>query len=96
MYYSNIDRFDKRRAQINYKTMGNKPPEDRRLEDRRLKKNAEGYNDPTAYKAIKRADEDFERYQKLIGCLLRVCELSDFKIEGRITLVDKRTGKVWE
>lgn len=59
-------------------------------------KNAEGYPDPTAYKAIKRADDDFERYQKVLGCLLRVCELSDFKIDGRITLVDKRTGKVWE
>nr|DAV85493.1 MAG TPA: Nickel/cobalt transporter regulator [Caudoviricetes sp.] len=24
-----------------------------------------------------------------------ICALSDFEIEGRIVLVDKRSGKVW-
>ena len=60
------------------------------------KKNAEGYPDPTAYEAIKNADEDRERFQKVLGCILRVCEISGFEIDGRITLVDKRTGKVWD
>lgn len=42
-----------------------------------LRRNAEGYLDPTAYEAM------------------RNCELSDFHIEERIVIKDKRTGKVW-
>ena len=67
----------------------------RKLEDSRLRKNAEGYSDPTAYEAIKKVDDEYERFQKVLGCILRVCDISDFKVDGRITLVDKRTGKVW-
>ena len=62
-----------------------------------LKKNAEGYPDPTAYHAIKNVDndEDAERFHKLLESIFMICELSDFHIEGRIVIKDKRTGKVW-
>ena len=62
-----------------------------------LKKNGERYSDPTAYHAIKRADnnEDAERFHKLLDSIFAICELSDFHIEGRIVVRDKRTGKVW-
>lgn len=64
-----------------------------------LKFNSEGYPDPTAYEAISKAApvsaEDYERHKKLIGCLLRVCELADFEVIERISVRDKRTGKVW-
>lgn len=64
-----------------------------------LKRNGEGYPDPTAYEAIKNvmttSDEDYQRYRKTIGCLLRIAELSGFEIESRIVLRDKSTGKVW-
>ena len=62
-----------------------------------LKKNAEGYSDPTAYHAIKRAegDDDFDRFHKLLDSIFTICELSDFHIEGRIVVKDKRTGKIW-
>ena len=63
-------------------------------EDRELRKNGEGYPDPTAYEAIKRAESDYERYKKLLGCIYRIGELSDFYIED-ITIRDKRTGKTW-
>ena len=63
--------------------------------DRDLKRNAEGYSDPTAYKAIKNIDEETERFHKLLNSIFASCELSDFYIEGREVLVDKRTGKVW-
>lgn len=62
-----------------------------------FKKNAEGYSDPTAYHAIKMLEDDanFDRFHKLLDTIFTICELSDFHIEGRITVKDKRTGKVW-
>ena len=66
-------------------------------ENKDLRKNNEWYCDPTAYKAIKKADEDLatERFHKLLDAINNVCELSDFNVEGRIILKDKRTGRVW-
>jgi hypothetical protein len=68
-----------------------------------LKRNASGYLDPTAYQAIMHADaemeqlcEDYERYRKVIGCLLRVCELAGFSAEERFVLKDIRTGRVYK
>lgn len=69
-----------------------------KLTDTELKRNAEHYVDPTAYKAIKKADRDaeHEKVRKLVGCLNRVCELSGFSIVGRVELLDEKTGKVWK
>ena len=36
-----------------------------------------------------------ERHHRLIGCILRICELSGYSVEERIVVKDKRTGKVW-
>ena len=70
--------------------------------DRDLTKNGSGYPDPTAYSAIKqleeeqrRNDPDYDKYMKLVGCILRVCELSGFHLEERLVLKDKFTGKVY-
>lgn len=65
--------------------------------DRDLRRNSEGYLDLTAYEAIKKADYDLdaERHRKVIGCLLRVCELAGFSVESKIVLRDTRTGKIW-
>ena len=75
-----------------------------------LRKNAEGYSDPTAYEAIKRvADSEKEkflkkwqderdadyRFRKLLDTIFSICELSGFHIEGRIVVKDKKTGKIW-
>lgn len=59
------------------------------------KKNAEGYPDPTAYKAIKKITGEETRYKTLIRSILDICSIAGFRIKGRIVLVDKRTGKVW-
>ena len=63
------------------------------------RKNAEGYNDPTAYNAIKNVeqeqDKDDVRFHQLLNTMFSLCELADFHIEGRVVLKDKRTGKVW-
>ena len=70
------------------------------MNDKELKYNGEGYVDPTAYEAItnvesEQADADHERFLRVRGCLLRVCEIAGFKFEGKIELKDIRTGKVW-
>lgn len=65
------------------------------MNDRELKRNGSGYIDPTAYKAIKNIDKESERFHKVLGMIFDICELSDFSIEGRIILKDKKTGKVW-
>lgn len=69
-----------------------------KITDRELKKNAEGYSDPTAYKAIKNLEfnEIGERRRKLIGCIYRICELSGFSLESRVKLKDVKTGKIFE
>ena len=60
-----------------------------------LKKNAEGYSDPTAYKAMKNIDDEEERFHKLLHTIFYLCELADFRIEGRIVLTDNKTEKTW-
>ena len=61
------------------------------------KHNGEGYKDFTAYKAIRNVeDSDKLRHSKMIGAILRMCELADFRVECKIVLRDKRTGKLYE
>lgn len=50
---------------------------------------------PTAYQALKNIEAEEERFHKLLYAIFDICELADFEIEGRIVLVDKRSGKVW-
>lgn len=64
------------------------------MENNDLRKNESGCLDLTAYEAIKEVQER-ERVRKLIGCINRVCELSDFSLEERLVLRDNRTGRVW-
>lgn len=58
--------------------------------------NGSGYFDDTAGKAIDKADKDDERFHKLLETIFNICELSDFHVEGRIVLKDKRTGRVYK
>lgn len=62
------------------------------------RRNNSGMDDPTAYEAIRNADQskyDAERFFKVLNTIHNICELSDFHIEEHIILKDKRTGKVW-
>ena len=62
------------------------------------RRNASGYMDLTAYKAIENVEREAEaeeRFKKLLNTIFYICELAGFHIEGRITLKDKKTGKVW-
>lgn len=71
---------------------------DAKIEEKKLRNNGEGYPDPTAYTAIKRAEPDDaerERFMRVVGCILRICELSGYKLEEKLVLRDIETGKVW-
>ena len=35
------------------------------------------------------------RFKKLLRSIKDVCDLADFEIEGRVVLIDKRSGRVW-
>lgn len=65
------------------------------MNDRDLRKNSEGYSDPTVYEAIKNIDKEDERFHKLLHMIFNICELSGFRIEGRIVLINEVTGKVY-
>ena len=59
---------------------------------------ASGCKDLTAYEAIKKVDKEKlaeERFKKLLTTIFCICELANFHIEGRITVKDKKTGKIW-
>lgn len=67
--------------------------------NKNLKKNASGYYDLTAYEAITHADSKAKandvRFYKLLHTIFHVCELAGFEIQGRITFIDRKSGKVW-
>lgn len=58
-------------------------------------KNASGCADPTAYQAIRNADEEYARFYRLLKTIFSICNIAGFRLEGRITLVDQRTGRIW-
>lgn len=67
------------------------------MNDKDLRKNSEGYPDPTAYEAIKRVEaaEEEARVKKLLKTIFTVCDLAGFRVDGRIALEDLKTGKIW-
>lgn len=65
-------------------------------EDLNMGKNISGCSDPTAYAVIKNLDEEYGKVRKLLHAIFRLCEMAGFKIEGRVVLINKKTGKVWK
>lgn len=63
--------------------------------------NASHCADPTAYEAIKKVDAELDvseeswRFHELLDAIHNICALGDFELQGRITVKDKRTGKIW-
>ena len=63
--------------------------------DNDIKRNGSGYYDPTAYEVLKKDEEEEARFHKLLSMIFDLCELAGFRVEGRIVLEDKKTGRVW-
>lgn len=57
----------------------------------------------STYKAIKNATKEErkrevdpeQRFNDFLTAIFAICDLSDFHIEERIVVKDKRTGKIW-
>lgn len=62
-------------------------------------KNHEGYADPTAYEAIKKAEKEelyeSDRFYNFLDAIFYIAELADFQFEGRLVVKDKKTGRIW-
>lgn len=60
------------------------------------RKNSEGYNGPTAYRAISNitaADREIKRRaDNLVGAIKLITEISGFEIIGRVQLRHKKSG----
>lgn len=56
--------------------------------------NASGCKDLTAYEALRDIERN-EEAKKLISTIFYIVNLAGFRIEGRLVLQDKKTGKKW-
>ena len=59
-----------------------------------VSKNTSGYSDPTAAEAITHADEAYDRFNKLLGIIFKLCDISGFHLESKIIVRDNKTGKI--
>ncbi len=57
-------------------------------------KNAEGYRDPTATKAIRKADTPPESVISCRMAIKLICKILHVRILGKITIVDEK-GRRW-
>ena len=60
-----------------------------------LNKNGEGYSDYVAARAIQAADKQPEKVSQYIRCIKDLADLFDFEIAGYVSVMDKKTGRVW-
>ena len=64
-------------------------------EDKDLQKNADGYSDPTSYAAIKNVDKESYLVKRLLKTIWNMADICGFRIDGRITFINKKSGNVW-
>ncbi len=57
------------------------------------KHNEHGYSDPTASAAFRNLSREEQKLSKLLRIIFAACDLAGFELEGRISLIDKKTGK---
>ena len=61
---------------------------------RNPKRNYSGCMDLTAYEAMRNIEREAD-FKKLLSTIFYISDLAGFRIEGRIEVRDKKTGKVW-
>ena len=62
--------------------------------DKNPRRNASGCMDLTAYEAMRNIEREAD-FKKLLSTIFYISDLAGFRIEGRIEVRDKKTGKVW-
>lgn len=63
--------------------------------DKDIRKNKEGYHDPTPCGVLTKEQKDEERFQRLLATIFYICENAGFHIEGRMVIKDVKSGKIW-
>lgn len=63
--------------------------------DKSARINGSGCYDPTAGIAIENEMKEYGRFRKLLDAIFTICELSGYHLEGRITVKDVKTGRIW-
>jgi hypothetical protein len=63
------------------------------MPDYGIRRNKEGYSDPTAYTAIRNIQKEERRVMELINVLKYIIDQSGFELTARIQLREKRTKK---
>lgn len=63
--------------------------------DKDFKRNSSGYYDPTAWDAVKNINAE-NRIKKLLDVIHSIASIAGFEIQGRITFMDTKTGKVYK
>ena len=63
------------------------------MPDYGIKRNKEGYSDPTAYTAIRNIQKEERQVAELINVLKYIIDKSGFELTSRIHLREKRTKK---
>lgn len=69
---------------------------ERYLEKKEMGANGCGYVDSTAYAAMKKQSDEERRFHQLLRTIFYIVNVAGFSLEGRIRLVDRRTGRIWE
>lgn len=73
------------------------------MDDNRIPyRNAEGYPDPTAHKALNAVQDELERkwaaearVTLIVRAVRNIAELGGFELGERLVLVDKATGEIY-
>ena len=73
------------------------------MDDNRIPyRNAEGYPDPTAHKALNAVQDELERKWQtearvtlIVRAVRNIAELGGFELGERLVLVDKATGEIY-
>ena len=67
------------------------------MADKEIRKNAEGYSDPTAYtamdKILREEKERERRVSTVIGLIKSIVDLAGFDLLSRIELRDRKSGR---
>ena len=66
------------------------------MEKKNVHKNKEGYPDPTAGRAIDRADQPPETVGWYIKTIKTLADIMDLEIVGYIQIRDKKTKRIWQ
>lgn len=69
---------------------------DRYFDKKEMGSTCGGYVDTTAYAAIKKQSDEERRFHQLLRTIFYIVNVAGFNLEGRIRLVDRRTGRIWE